>query len=141
MLRKATIALISLCLLIPLVNTSATSDVGDGLEACNYGEICLHEETVGEESAARIERYRKHFWWNAWHSSYHWWDAWGNYYVSRRVHNSAGTIRNRDSTCYVSVRAYIGPAQFREHVVPNDGLRYTLNSLVHGANDRHYRCP
>ncbi len=133
MLRKATIALISLCLLIPLVNTSATSDVGDGLEACNRGEICLHDWYPSD-------RYRKHFWWNAWHSSYYWWDAWGNYYTTR-VHNDAEGIMNRDTVCAVSVRAYIGPQHFHEHVVPNDGDLHRLNSQVRERNDRHVRCP
>ncbi len=129
---KALTIVVSICLLVTLTNTSATSDDGDGWEVCSYGEICFQE-------SPNTERLRKHFWWNAYHSGYRWWDAFLNQ-RDDRMNNDAGAIRNRDSMCSVSVIDQIGPWHFNHATFPNDGVLYTLPGVVTGSNDRHIRC-
>lgn len=112
--------------------TTVGSDSGDGSEACNFGEICLHDWTWSD-------RYRKHFWWSANNAGYSWWDAVANRYVGQ-LKNDADTVRNRDSSCSITIFEDEGQWPDLGFTVPNDGLNYRLNAVTFNRNDRHTRC-
>lgn len=107
------------------------TDVGDGAEACNPGEICFHHQPHGGTL-------RKHFWWDAQHAGYAWWDAQRNIYLGP-IQNDAGGLRNRDSICPVAVIDG-STTVINIIIIPNDHQHHNLGAAVQYRNDRHIRC-
>jgi transposase len=114
---------------------AASADSGDGLEACNRGEICF---TMDETS----HRYRKHFWYSGSHSGYTWWDATADVQTGISVRDSADLIANRDTICNVKVIDDRGLVPDDTHDVANNpgtAVWVNIRGPVDDENDRHER--
>lgn len=98
-IKAATLAAVAAGTLVFGVHP-ASADSGDGLEACNRGEICVHE---GQSS----EQYRKHFWYNAiYYSSVKFYDSVTNQTTGLAVLNNVSSVRNRDTQCDIRLIDY-----------------------------------
>jgi hypothetical protein len=82
---------------------AAYADSGDGLAACNFGEICFRKDTYGADNM------RKQFWFganhgaNGSHGAYKWFYVPGGYTTNEPVMDNAQYLRNRDTECTVWV--------------------------------------
>ncbi|MET8977474.1 hypothetical protein ABZX85_17825 [Streptomyces sp. NPDC004539] len=108
---------------------TAAADNGDGLSACNSGEICFWRY-------GNAVLWTKQFWYNADHGGYTWWAGQA---TDVRMQDDAVEITNRDTQCRVRVgnlSAASGIWTWREF--PNDHVRRDLGA-IRNTNDRHER--
>ena len=108
---------------------AASADNGDGLVACNSGEICFWRY-----SGAVL--WTKQFWYTANHGGYTWWAGQA---TNVSMQDDAVDITNRDTDCGVRVgdrSPSTGIWTWRNF--PNDNLRHELGDL-RNRNDRHER--
>jgi hypothetical protein len=108
----------------------ANADNGDGLVACNSGEICLYryDDAI---------LWTKQFWYTQNHSGYKWW---GGSPSNIDVQDDAVGITNRDTDCWVRIGNHLGNGNWHWQAVPNDHVRDDLIDAVWNRNDRHERC-
>jgi hypothetical protein len=110
--------------------STAGADNGDGLSACNSGEICFYRY-----SGAVL--WQKHFWYTADHGSYNWWAGQAS---NVRMQDDAVEVTNRDTQCQVRVgNRSPSTGLWTWRYFPNDHLRRDLG-VIRNANDRHERC-
>jgi len=110
---------------------TASADSGDGLVACNSGEICFWRYGSGTTG------WTKQFWYTANHGSYTWWSGQPTSY---RVQDDAAEVTNRDTQCRIRVgNRNPSTGQWSWRYFPNDHLRRDLGA-IRNVNDRHERC-
>ncbi|MEV0964435.1 hypothetical protein AB0J25_17905 [Streptomyces sp. NPDC049910] len=128
--RSAAVAAVALAATGVLATPGAAhADNGDGLTACNSGEICFWRY-----SGAVL--WTKQFWYTANHGGYTWWAGQS---TGVRMQDDAVEITNRDTQCDVRV-GNRSPATglWTWRYFPNDHVRRDLGE-IRNANDRHER--
>lgn len=124
------IALLSGLVAVPM---NASADSGDGKLACNAGEICLSRDWPAT-------RYQKHFWNGGSHDGYSWVNTQTGGATYTKVQNSASSVKNRDSRCYMKIVNDRGPLPDNYKVIANDSTWRYVGDQMNDANDRHERC-
>ena len=129
-LRRAVIGLAFVAATLSVPTTPAHADNGDGVVACNIGEICFWRYDTGV-------LWTKQFWDTGNHGGYNWWCGCT---TTVRMQDDAVNVTNRDTECRVRVgdrSPNTGLWTWRS--IPNDHLRKNLLE-IRNRNDRHERC-
>jgi hypothetical protein len=133
-LATASIALSPLMGVVP-----AHADNGDGLEACNYTEICFAKDWTNPNPGA----YQKDFYYSARHSDYTWYDTAGNVQTTRNLHDDASAEWNRDSSCSVTLKNFAADGVTLVnsfYQAANRPAWVYVGAGINDKNDRHDRC-
>ena len=124
-LRKIALiaAAISAAVVVPA--TAASADGGDGLLACNSGEICLSWDANTSQ--------QRHFYYNANHADY-------RFANGQPVRDNVYSVNNRDTACSVRIIDDRGFYPDDVQVISRNTGWTRLADSVRNQNDRHERC-
>jgi hypothetical protein len=119
---------------VALIGASpAQADVGDGTATCVSGEICLNKDNPSGN-------YQRHFY-NGGNDNGYWTNVSTSDQTTWYVHDSASSLRNRDTTCAVIEVNYSGTTVVNQQTFTRGASSFVgFTTAMNDKNDAHWRC-